>query len=116
MTVGKYISNVRAKISDAVVPYRVPDTEITESLTAALQRARQVRPSLCYQDGVLVPDASDVAFAGATSATVRTALDRYAEALVFLAASRVLLNDNADTLNVGLAEKYETKAMGLLGI
>lgn len=116
MTIGKYLSSVRAKISDDKQPYRVETVEITDSLTAALRRARSVRPSLCYQDGVLVPEELDVDFTGTVSTNVRSALDRYSEALILLAAARILVNDNSDTLNVGLSDKWDKRGMELLGI
>ena len=114
MTVGNYIAAVRTKISDDVPTYRVPDTEVAASLRVALLRARQVRPSIGYANGVIVPQAQEVDFTGVTSATVRSELDPYFEALVLIAAARVLVNDNADTLNVALSEKWRGQGMELL--
>ena len=116
MTIGKYISSVRAKLSDDKQPYHVATVEVTDSLTEALRRARSVRPSLGYQDGVLVPDDTEVDFTAAVSTVVRSALDRYSEALVLIAAARLLVADNADTMNVALAEKWREQGMELLGI
>lgn len=116
MNVGQYISNTRTKLSDDVQPYRVATERITASLKEALRRARQVRPSLSYADGVLVPEASDVDFTEAISTTVRTELDPYSEALVFIAAARVLMDDNADTLNIAVAEKWKANGLEILAI
>jgi len=116
MTIGKYISNVRSKLSDAVAPYRVSDEKITDALQEALRRARQMRPSLCYAGGVLLPEASDVNFAAPVSTTVRNELDNYAEGLVFIAAARILADDNADTLNLALSDKWLARGTEILAI
>jgi hypothetical protein len=116
MTVGDYINTVRAKLSDAVAPYRFSAADISASLREALRRARQIRPSLCYKDGALVSEAADVDFSAAVSTVVRVELDPYAEALAFLAASRILINDNADTLNLAVSEKWKSAALEILAI
>lgn len=116
MNIGKYISNTRIKITDDVQPYRVTTERITDALKEALRRARQVRSSLCYSNGVLVAQEAEVDFAAATSITVRPELDPYSEALVFLAAAKVLMDDNADTLNIGVAEKWKANALEILTI
>ena len=116
MTIGKYIANTRIKLSDAVPPYRIPDQKITDSLQEALRRARQMRPSLCYSGGVLLPEESDVNFAADVSTTVRSELDAYSEGLVFLAAARVLADDNADTLNLALSDKWQARGTEILAI
>jgi hypothetical protein len=116
MTIGKYISNVRIKLSDAVAPYRVSDEKITDALQEALRRARQMRPSLCYAGGVLLPEASDVNFAAPVSTAVRAELDSYSEGLVFIAAARILADDNADTLNLALSDKWQTRGTEILAI
>lgn len=116
MTIGKYISNVRIKLSDAVAPYRVSDEKITDALQEALRRARQMRPSLCYTAGRLLSEASDVNFAAPVSTTVRNELDNYAEGLVFIAAARILADDNADTLNLALSDKWLARGTEILAI
>lgn len=116
MTVGEYTGMVRAKISDDVAPYRVTPLEVSNSLREALRRARQVRSSLAYKDGRLLAESDDVNFAATASTTVRVELDNYAEAIVFIAAARILANDNADTLNVGLSEKWRAQGTELLQI
>ena len=116
MTIGKYIANTRIKLSDAVAPYRVTDEKITDSLQEALRRARKMRPSLCYAGGVLLPEASDVNFAAPVSTAVRAELDSYSEGLVFLAAARVLADDNADTINLALSDKWQARGTEILAI
>ena len=116
MTIGKYIANTRIKLSDAVAPYRIPDQKITDSLQEALRRARQLRPSWCYSGGALLPEGSDVDFAAAVSTTVRSELDTYSEGLVFLAAARVLADDNADTMNLALSDKWQARGTEILAI
>ena len=75
-----------------------------------------MRPSLCYSGGVLLPEGSDVNFAAAVSTTVRSELDAYSEGLVFLAAARVLADDNADTLNLALSDKWQARGTEILAI
>lgn len=116
MTIGKYISNLRIKLSDAVAPYRVSDEKITDALQEALRRARQMRPSLCYTAGRLISEASEVNFAASVSTTVRNELDNYAEGLVFIAAARILADDNADTLNLALSDKWLARGTEILAI
>lgn len=116
MLISDYIQRVREKLSDTIAPYRFTSTEISASLNEALQRVRGVRPSLCYQAGRIVEPADDVNFAAAISTTVRSELDRYAEGLVFMAAARVLANDNSDTNNIAVAEKWRTQGLELLTI
>lgn len=116
MTVADYITGVRDKLSDNVQPYRVSPADVASALAGALSRAKQLRASLRYQDCVPIADDADVNFAGSTSATVRAELDRYSDALIFLAAARCLVNDNADTLNVALADKWDKRGTELLGI
>ena len=116
MTVGDYIASVRTKLRDDVQPYRFPDTDIATSLNEALRRARQVRPSLAYKDMTRIEIADDANFAGYVSAPVRSELDNYSEALVFIAAARVLGNDNADTSNAAVADKWRASGLELLAI
>ena len=116
MTIATYISRVREKLSDNVQPYRISTVEITDALKEALIRAKSVRPSLRYADGVLVHDEQDITFAENSATTVRSELDRYAEGLVFLAAGRALANDNADTLNIAVSEKWKAAGLEILAI
>lgn len=115
MTVSDYLTRTREKIGDAVQPYRFPESEVRASLQQALWRARQFRPSLCYSEGELIEADKDINFLTASlSLSVRAELDRCSDGIALLAAARALLNDNADTLNVGLAEKWEAKGMTII--
>lgn len=116
MTIGDYIERTRLKLADTVQTYRFSATDVAVSLNEALNRARQVRPSLCYSGGRLIEDSADVNFSASVTITVRPELDRYSEALVFLAAARVLGNDNADTNNAAVAENWRNKGLELLTI
>jgi len=115
MTVNAYINRVRTKINDAIQPYRFTDAEVRESLSDALLRGKQYRPSIGYHDGVLVLSENEIAFDTAEiTVVVRSSLDLYSDGVAYLAAARVLLNDNADTQNVALSEKWEERGMGIL--
>ena len=116
MTVGNYIAGVRTKLADIVQVCRFSPAEVSESLTVALKRAKQVRPSLRFANMVPINAADDVDFAGSVSATVREELDPYFEALVLLAAARMLANDNSDTMNGSVAEKWKGQGLELLEI
>lgn len=116
MTVSDYISRTRIKLSDNVSPYRFGDAEVQNALTASLYKAYQVRPSLRYENGALVTDETEVNFSGSISKKVRTELDRYAEGLILLSASQILANDNSDTSNSNVSEKWRGQALELLVI
>ena len=114
MTIGNYISAVRVKLSDTVQPYRYQPSEIADQLRAALWRARQMRPSLCYADGRLVQVDADVNFGAAVSTVVRPELDRYFDGLVMLAAAGVVENDTGDKVDIALAERWRTQGQGII--
>ena len=116
MLISNYIERARLKLADTVQPYRFSDADITTSLQEGLKRARQVRPSLAYSGGRFVELSADVNFSAVISTTVRAELDPYAEALVLLAAGRVLANDNSDTNNGTVAERWRSQGLELLTI
>lgn len=114
MIVNEYILRCRNKLGDDIIPYRIQNNEIVESLNYALQLARNVRPSVRYSNGLLLENENDKPFQQSVNNVVRTELDRYAEAFILLAAARILTNDVSDTYNPQVAERWRLQAMEIL--
>ena len=115
MTVSDYISGARQKLADAKAGPRFTDVDIRLSLDEAYRQLKRVRPAAGYVDGRLIRSASeDISFKDADDAqTVRDSLDRYAEGIMFFSAARLLMNDNFDTQNLVVADKWIEMAMAI---
>lgn len=94
----------RRILQDADEPYRWSTDELREHLQEGIYALHAIRPETRYVNGLLV-DA--VVLPNAEDEEQDFPIDkRFEEAMVYFVCYKCYLDDDADTVNAGLAESY----------
>lgn len=117
MTYAEIETGARKLVQDENAPYRISSADIYGYVNEGVRNLFRIRPAAFFASGRMgTASASMAPLAVATVSAALGALDlpapggdRYLDCLVFYTASKCLERDDADTLNLALANDYRGK-------